>query len=271
MKYKLLFIFFLWWNVTYALQLDSVSLQPYSKAVCNSGQPANYYLKKAKSKKWFIALQGNGVCTDKESCEKRFKEKRKYVTSWYFEQRIKKANLVGLFDNPILQNYNIAFLPYCSSDLYVGNHEHRLKYRNMQFRGRAIVLGMFQDLTEKQALASATEVVIAGWSAGAIGVAANLDLWESLSAKKRYLFSSYWITHGEREFLIKNQLPPASVIRFIFNNPPPNCRQHYLNCYPSNYLLRTNPLDAMILFNLGDTFHQSPDLEKIKKRIKGRF
>ena len=130
---------------------------------------------------------------------------------------------------------------------------------------------MFQDLTEKQALASATEVVIAGWSAGAIGVAANLDLWESLSAKKRYLFSSYRITHGEREFLIKNQLPPASVIRFIFNNPPPNCRQHYLNCYPSNYLLRTNPLDAMILFNLGRYFPPKPRPRKIKKRIKGRF
>lgn len=267
----LLFLFLFCNSLAYAVTLTAVPLNGYSNAVCNSGRIANYYFKKAKSKKWFIALQGgSGICTDKESCEEKLKNK-KFVSSLYSEKKLKKIKQGAIFNSQALKNYNLVFLPYCSSDLYAGNHTHLLlNNRTMYFRGRAIVVGMFQDLLKKKNLKQAQEMIVAGWSDGAIGVAMNLDVWESLNTKKRYLFDSFWITNGERIFLNNNQID-NTIASFIFKNPPPACRENYLDCYPSNFLLKHKKLDAMIVFNLGDSSYRSGDLEKLKQDLIGDF
>lgn len=87
--------------------------------------------------------------------------------------------------NPVFYNYNHVLIPYCSSDLWLGSSRnydkfyHNATYRfnydplstvnQFTFRGVAIFRGVLSDLYEYHGLDKATDVVLAGSSAGGIG------------------------------------------------------------------------------------------------------
>ena len=82
--------------------------------------------------------------------------------------------------NPDFANYNHVFLHYCSSDAYAGDTQRRIGAATWQFRGREIVDAMLDQLSAPSdatapSLKNATEVLVTGSSAGAMGVASNLD------------------------------------------------------------------------------------------------
>ena len=259
---KIFFLFFCFFPFfLQAVELQAVSLAGYKNTTCNNGTSANYYWKNNNSKKWFLGLEGGWVCSDDQECKKKL-EKKLQVESW----KKNKIQRGMLYDHPSLQKYNLVFLPYCSSDFYAGNHQHNVENRIMHFYGRSIVVGMLEDLLKKN-LGNAEEVIIAGWSAGAIGVTMNLDLWESLPSKKKYFFDGYWLTKTEKNYFIENNFPPANIIQFVFKNPPSFCKSNLLDCYPNYQLLREKNLDAMIVLNLGNDFHQILGVEKIRRDL----
>ena len=84
-------------------------------------------------------------------------------------------------ENPMFSDYNHVLIPYCSSDLWLGNDKRNLSqpFRfapnetdsiQFTFRGSVIFQGAIQDLLGTHGLTEAEEIVFIGSSAGGVGV-----------------------------------------------------------------------------------------------------
>ena len=62
-----LYPFFAWGTE----ELKGYLLDQYEGAVCNSGSPASYYLKKQDPKKWVLFMQPGGAASSDEGYRKR--------------------------------------------------------------------------------------------------------------------------------------------------------------------------------------------------------
>ena len=114
MKYFCLIIFFLIFNLNSTLA-NELKFTTNPDAVCNNGEQATFTIKRAKSKKWAIILPGGGVARNADEYKSRSEGmKSPELKPHYFGQAIEK----DVED----KNYNMVFIPYCSSDLYQGNH-----------------------------------------------------------------------------------------------------------------------------------------------------
>jgi hypothetical protein len=102
-------------NVTNAQQLG---------AVCNDHSQGIYYISKtASSKKWIIHLEGNVGCGSVEDCNRRYDVRPQLMSSHYYPTTIRGRDI---FDpdptiNPDYWDYNMVLIPYCTSDLWLGN------------------------------------------------------------------------------------------------------------------------------------------------------
>ncbi|KAH3763106.1 palmitoleoyl-protein carboxylesterase notum1 [Pelomyxa schiedti] len=74
----------------------------------------------------------------------------------------------------------LVYVNYCSSDAHTGDRGVTSPSSPWYFRGKRIVAGVFQDLSETTEFSKATSVVFSGCSAGARGVLANVDLVANL-------------------------------------------------------------------------------------------
>lgn len=99
-------------------------------------------------------------------------------------------------DNPYLWNANHIYIPYCSSDAYSGlkpASQSSGRYdQSYSFMGSKIIerimISLFDDLPQELSLYEAKSVLLAGESAGALGVMLNLDKVNDMINRK---FSSY--------------------------------------------------------------------------------
>ncbi|PFX31169.1 palmitoleoyl-protein carboxylesterase notum1a-like isoform X1 [Stylophora pistillata] len=144
---------------------------------CNDGTPAGYYLRKAHgSKRWIVYLAGGEFCTSSESCNARY-SKMKYLmssatwSSFRFGTGILSSDPVL---NPTWWNANLVYIPYCSSDAWIGNASASETGERFSFVGSRILERVFMELTSK-GLDNAKRLLVAGSSAGGIGVILNLD------------------------------------------------------------------------------------------------
>ena len=123
-------------------------------------------------------------------------------------------------ENPLYFNYTHVVVPYCSSDLWLGasenyklasNPDFQFRFSPIEaeneftFRGEAIFKAVIWDLLNLHNLDSATEVVLAGSSAGGVGVI-NYAHWvydqlSSTGGSLSLLVDSAWFInfHGNME------------------------------------------------------------------------
>jgi hypothetical protein len=154
-------------------------------AVCNDGSPAAFYLRPGKDPdrhKWIVFLQGGSGCATDADCSARWKDQRNLMTSLGLPRQRQEP---GLFsdderENPDFARFTVAVIHYCSSDAFAGDTERRIDGRMFQFRGHRIVDAVVEDLQDRSVVGSptlreATEVIIAGSSAGAWGAGNNVD------------------------------------------------------------------------------------------------
>lgn len=158
------------------LKLQHVAGAIDKEAVCNDGSPATFYARAGTpedSDKWIIHLQGGGSCSSKEECAAR---PRRLKSS----RRARSTRVVGgVLDadpatNPDFHGYNHVFVPYCSSDSWMGDSGASDNALNMHWRGKKIVATVIEQLGQR-GLADANELVFTGCSAGAAGMRHNLD------------------------------------------------------------------------------------------------
>eukprot|EP01084_Bolivina_argentea_P247571 414166_1 len=184
---QLFALFYLWLNTAYgkevSLKLTHFDSTKYPLAVCNDGSKGGFYFKKSDSSSpyWLVHLQGGSWCYDNPSCEYRFKTAKHLTTNKTWDQTISKT---GIFDdnsklNP-LYNANKIFVPYCTSDAYMGFQQPSPNNNNWYFMGQKIVEAVILTLitNPKYNLGSTPNtdiLVLSGCSAGGRGAMVNLD------------------------------------------------------------------------------------------------
>lgn len=164
------------------------------QAICNDGTKARYYFRPGSgdgATRFVIHLKGGGGCTDMAECEARDRD----LTSGLPWRQGRSFGGILSDDpavNPDFHDWNHVFIPYCSSDSWVGTADQVTSSgAPWYFRGHFIVRAVVEDLTSTQRhpapnLAHATEVLFSGSSAGAAGLRHNID---DLAALVQSLFA----------------------------------------------------------------------------------
>ena len=166
---------------------------------CNDGTPAVAYVRAATdpahADDWVIYLDGGNRCATGEECSIRwcgedFHNARKMSSRWESEDR----GIEGIDGDGVrnaLAGWNHVQVPYCSSDNWVGrrsdvvlSNAQGVAFR-VHFEGALIVESLIDTLEQGAVsddgqvalapLGGASRVVMAGSSAGAVGVMAHLD------------------------------------------------------------------------------------------------
>jgi len=173
--------------------------------VCNDGCPYAYYVRDgvgAKRDNWLIFFKGGGMCTSDEECAPRWLEKNTYMTqqSPSFtptngdNQSAKKHGILSRHPDNGFNEWTHVYLHYCSSDFFAGDTKADDDKLGLAFRGatitNAVVAELMAGIDESlPKLADANNVLIAGGSAGAAGVRAQMDriattIWAGQSGDK---------------------------------------------------------------------------------------
>lgn len=188
-------------------------------ATCNDGTTAGYYMRKANgSKRWIVYLEGGWFCHSPASCRERNRTMRELMTSngWKTAKRGMGILSPNPRENPSWWNANHVYIPYCSSDVWSGNASKRETGGQFSFLGTRILARVIEELLP-EGLYHAKHLLLAGSSAGGVGVILNLDRlalrlkMAGSKVKVRGLADSGWFLAGE-------ELPMTSAaIRYGMN------------------------------------------------------
>lgn len=146
------------------------------EAICNDGSKAVFYVGAKPSNKWIIFFESGGLCSTMEECNERYKNKETSVlmTSKTMPSQVEGKDFLSAdeIDNPQFHDYSRVLVPYCSSDLWLGSktNSQNVSVENFSFRGRTIFQSVIADLMDRHNLTRSSVMVLAGSSAGAIGV-----------------------------------------------------------------------------------------------------
>ena len=234
-----------------------------SEAICNSGSQASFYQTKNLGEKIFIYFPGGDVARSEADFIQR---KSKLKKSLLIDSNKKSLSLKGGFKEINEAGYSIIYVPYCSSDIFMGNHDHEIRDKMVPFKGKKIVEAIEKQLRSQ--LKNAKEIVLAGTSAGSIAVSANLDLFTKRykSAKIRTLHDSFWLDVQEREAREKFE-----VDKFIHKTVPFDC-PNPLDCFPQrDRLSQFNIDDSFIIFNLGDMYRFGRNDKEAQQEMTDTF
>ncbi len=158
----------------------TLDLSRHPDATCNDGTPGFFYLRPGVNPtRWLLVLQGGGACETEEICLERMETDPELYTS---DPALHPETLDpgGIFSrdpslNPRLADATHVFLRYCSSDWWTGDLGPTEANGGLAFRGHRILMAVLDTLEREHGLAAAREVLLAGMSAGGIGMSLNLD------------------------------------------------------------------------------------------------
>jgi hypothetical protein len=147
-------------------------VEPGGATRCARGGTYAFWTRKADPRKLLVFFQGGGGCFDVTTCE---------PGSPWFDDRVDvfddprtSGGVLDLLDprNPF-RDYSMVYIPSCTGDVHTGTRTVRYgPYRVHQkgyFNARAALARAFRDFP------SATQVFVAGCSAGSVGSAFHAD------------------------------------------------------------------------------------------------
>ena len=162
------------------VHLDSTK---YPLAMCNDGSTAGFYFKKSPtaSNVWLVHLEGGGWCWDNDSCSKRRLTAVYLTTNKWWKKTILKT---GIFDdnstlNPMF-DANKVFVPYCTSDGWMGYTTARPENNHWFFMGQQVIEAVLDTLITDPLygmghIPKRDTLAFGGCSAGGRGAMVNLD------------------------------------------------------------------------------------------------
>ncbi|KAF6211533.1 hypothetical protein GE061_012046 [Apolygus lucorum] len=163
-------------------ELRKISLT--GNATCNDGSPAGYYMRKSPaSQRWIVFLEGGWYCYDEHSCASRWSRMQHLMSSkkWPEVRNVGGILSAKVEENPYWWNANHVFVPYCTSDSWSGSRSEPDPELGFSFMGAVIVEQVVRDLLS-QGLRNASSLLLAGSSAGGLGVMLNLEVVQKLLA-----------------------------------------------------------------------------------------
>lgn len=183
-KCRFLVVFFLYFisttKASNELQKKYIS---DTDAICNDNTKATFYFGPQSKQKWIVFFESGGFCASLEDCNKRYIDQIStiFMTSNGLPDRVTGKDLLSASkdENPTFSDYTHVLVPYCSSDLWLGlktNPKRPFHFvddssvDNFSFRGQTIFRSVFLDLLQHYNLSDAREIILAGSSAGGIGV-----------------------------------------------------------------------------------------------------
>ncbi len=157
------------------------------------------------SENWVIFFEGGGGCTTFQECNDQWKRfgdgaTNPLMSSDAYGHVIEGRDLLSsnATANPLFHNYTHILVPYCTQDAFLANRNNPnvnnsdTNYRvnrttfnqtenadNFVFKGIVVFESVIRELIELHGLADASKVVLAGSSAGGIGVLNNLEWVEA--------------------------------------------------------------------------------------------
>ena len=231
---------------------------PARNAVCNDQTQAKVSVFRSGTNKWAVFFPGGGSAGSADEYLKRTKNKALVSTP----QTPMNSGAIG--EHLIELGYNLIALPYCSSDLFQGNHLHVIGDKEVPFRGRIIVESMV-DLFASE-FHNATDLVLVGSSAGAVGIGFNIDQFAQFRST-RLILDSFWFDEATLSWYT-NDYPRvrSERVKFQFKNLPDHCDGKFSNCWISRSLLSKHGIkNTFVIWNDGDAF-QSGVKDKAKLR-----
>ena len=140
-------------------------------ALCNDNSKAIYYSEiSSVQTRWIIFLESGGSCTNMLMCKERMRINPYLTSSKFYQSKIIGTDILSNDpSNNHFSKYNKVLLPYCSSDMWLGSSSVIENGTRIVFRGSDIFKAVLADLREI-GLQNATEIILAGTSAGSIGV-----------------------------------------------------------------------------------------------------
>lgn len=217
-----------------------------SQALCNDGSEAKFFKSEGTYSKWLVYLPGGGGLWSAADYSSR---PRARMTA-------DRRSQINVSEYPVTEHfasmgYGVVVADYCSSDLYGGDHQQDVAGNSIEMRGRSIVEGMLADVRSE--LASAEEVVFAGTSAGAFGLALNADL---IGSFPRAAFIADGIWRDEYQVSQSDYGNDTDWLDFTLAALPSHCNgDFYRNCNVTRSSFARHGLrDGFIVFNYGDPY-----------------
>lgn len=230
-------------------------------AVCNDQTRAKVSVFRTGTDKWAVFFPGGGSAGSADEYLKRA-QKKNFVSA---PRSPRNASAIG--EHLIQLGYNLIVLPYCSSDLYQGDHLQIIGGKEVPFRGRAIVESMANQF--KADFYRAKDLVLVGSSAGSVGIGFNIDLFAKFKST-RLILDSFWFDKATLSWYTKDypRVRPERV-KFQFKNLPTHCDGKFSNCWISRSLLSKHGIEsAFIIWNDGDSFQGGvKDKAKLRSAI----
>eukprot|EP01041_Mallomonas_annulata_P000132 gene132-211_t len=195
-------------------------------AKCIDGTPPVYYLRTGSGngiRKWHVHFEGGAWCENFNTCSMRAK------TTLGSSLRLPKCMTLphwgtyldaNRFDNPLLYNFNTVYVRYCDGGSYAGNTAVIVNGTTLYFHGMHNRNEVIKNLLSGQGMSDATEVLISGCSAGALGVYLGID---------------------EMSQIIHNINPKTKVLGLADSGFFLDYTSPYQDHYSKEWLTKTNP------------------------------
>ena len=156
-------------------------LKKPSNARCLDGSSGSYYFRPGTgsgANKWIVFHQGGGWCISLADCRARAStalgSSVNYTDQFAMPDQLLSSNATI---NPMMYNWNVAYLNYCDGGSFVGDAVAKDAQGVLHFSGRAIRNATLAALLADHKLASASDVVISGGSAGGLAAFLHADWW----------------------------------------------------------------------------------------------
>ena len=238
------------------------------QALCNDGSAPIFYFSSGSGddrNKWILFLQGGAGCMTDKVCAERQSKQRNLVTASGAPASKVGAGLLSSSksENPDFASFTHVYVHYCSSDFWAGDGERKIGGSTWRFRGHQIIDALLDQLLGKSiggapTLAKASDVLVAGTSAGGIGVHNNLDhIAERLpNASVKGIADSGWIPADVKPFgpgtLGTNNFTPEALA-YYSARPDESCAKanvgHENDCLREGFVF---PYIATPMFVFGD-------------------
>jgi len=185
-----------------------------TNAVCLDGSNYSYYFSAGSFLSGYLFHhQGGGWCQTIEECLTRslIRGPASRGSSNNYKPTIDLASVdaapghggFSMFNrdkvlNPLFYNWNFVYLPYCDGGSFTGDSSSQYGKYRLQFRGKRIREAVVAHLKLTAGLASATDVVISGASAGGLAAFLHTDWYgdQLPGAKLRGMPDSGWFLNG---------------------------------------------------------------------------
>lgn len=170
--------------------LVRINQSTFPQARCLDGSPGAYYVRKPlgiRRHSWVFVLEGGSFCSSFSSCRDRsltdLGSSSRYPERWQLQEPYLSRSSR---DNPLLHDWGVAYLKSCDGAYFAGTAGAVTASTGavLHYNGEGILRAAVEDLASRdQNFKQASEILVAGCSAGGIAVLAQLDAIKDMLAR----------------------------------------------------------------------------------------